>query len=600
MSTLNRNPQFPQMYLEYLQAAIRRSKLAPIWLGGTSGSGGGVGGPPGGFIGRLPQTLVAYDTSEAETLAGNTSLLDNLNHIRYRLGELESVVDTSGSSGAFSEAAVVGARIYRTTSQSISASDNANIGFNAETYDTDNQHSTVTDNDRLYCVVAGIYLVTAQVFYSGNESTGGNVLKLVHSTRGTLVYQDMANMQSGSLAALVDLDVGDYLTLNMTNPGPATMTVLSTSGSASGEYSPYLSFHLLRDQAAMTSGSAIEIRENGSFVGNRRTLNFIEGNGISITATDSEINNRVNLTFETSLATSGSGMQIQENGGTLTGFKPKLNLIEGSGISIAVSDNQAQQRVDVTIATSGSAASTSGSDAIPLAGWTPWGQTLTYDSADDPTYVARMTGFFTNHFSAGMRLRVNQTTGGTKYFIITRVEYSDPNTLLYLFGGTDYDLANEAINSPYYSVVKAPYGMPLSPEKWKVELVTTSGSTYSSLSNGVWYNIRSHFLDLPIGSWWLEYAFTYQRTGADFDGACTSLSTSDTGATDTLFNVLHRQSDASWDYLFTKRRAIDVTIKTRYYSIVRKVGSAADFGVTLTGSTSPFPAHWIRAVSAFL
>jgi hypothetical protein len=92
---MNRIPEFPQMYLEYLRASQRSYSLSPVWLGGTSGSNGGVGGPPGGFLGQLPQSKVTYDTTEASAIltSGSSSLVDNLNHIRWMI--------TSGSFGSF-------------------------------------------------------------------------------------------------------------------------------------------------------------------------------------------------------------------------------------------------------------------------------------------------------------------------------------------------------------------------------------------------------------------------------------------------------------------------------------------------------------------
>lgn len=46
--------------------------------------------PPGGLVGHLAQTNIAYDATEAESNAGTSSLLNNLNHIRYRIATLES------------------------------------------------------------------------------------------------------------------------------------------------------------------------------------------------------------------------------------------------------------------------------------------------------------------------------------------------------------------------------------------------------------------------------------------------------------------------------------------------------------------------------
>ena len=65
---------------------LQRGRLV---LGGTSGSAGGTGNPPGGVVGKIIQKLVCYDTTEAETLDGTTSLLDNLNHIRSRIATIE-------------------------------------------------------------------------------------------------------------------------------------------------------------------------------------------------------------------------------------------------------------------------------------------------------------------------------------------------------------------------------------------------------------------------------------------------------------------------------------------------------------------------------
>jgi len=86
---------------EFYQAFenLKRQILAqPLNLGGIMASGGGTGGPPGGFLGQLPQYRITFDESElaewdlplAETeLPSGLSLLTNLNRIRYRLQNLE-------------------------------------------------------------------------------------------------------------------------------------------------------------------------------------------------------------------------------------------------------------------------------------------------------------------------------------------------------------------------------------------------------------------------------------------------------------------------------------------------------------------------------
>lgn len=82
-----------------------------IVLGGGSGEGGGTGGPPGGFIGQLIQTRVAFDNTEESSLDipsgilpySGASLLDNLNRIRYWIDErvtISGLASTLPGSGA--------------------------------------------------------------------------------------------------------------------------------------------------------------------------------------------------------------------------------------------------------------------------------------------------------------------------------------------------------------------------------------------------------------------------------------------------------------------------------------------------------------------
>lgn len=88
---------FDYTILEMIENAIRNSHVRPMYLGGVATSGGGGGGPPGGFIGYLPQRRVTYDFLEDETMytpPSGYSLYDNLNHIRYRIGVLETYVGT--------------------------------------------------------------------------------------------------------------------------------------------------------------------------------------------------------------------------------------------------------------------------------------------------------------------------------------------------------------------------------------------------------------------------------------------------------------------------------------------------------------------------
>lgn len=91
------NTEFYERVIGLADQNLLRSRIEPLWLGGDAGPSGGQGLRPGGFIGQLIQTYVAYDNTEASTIVGSGSLLDNLNHIRYRISTLSGIV-TSGLS----------------------------------------------------------------------------------------------------------------------------------------------------------------------------------------------------------------------------------------------------------------------------------------------------------------------------------------------------------------------------------------------------------------------------------------------------------------------------------------------------------------------
>lgn len=87
---------------------------------------------------------------------------------------------------------------------------------------------------------------------------------------------------------------------------------------------------------------------------------------------------------------------------------------------------------------------------IPDLGWTASGESWTYATATTITVPTDAT----TKYDEGMIVRFSQSTGGTKYAVITNVA-ATVLTLRMLGGAT---LANEAITSTYYSTVASPLG----------------------------------------------------------------------------------------------------------------------------------------------
>jgi hypothetical protein len=136
-------------------------------------------------------------------------------------------------------------------------------------------------------------------------------------------------------------------------------------------------------------------------------------------------------------------------------------------------------------------------------GWVPAGETWTYASADDPTFTFTITGDKTAKYYPGMRVKLTQTT--VRYFIITKVAYSSPDTTITVYGGTDYDLASAAITLPFFSMVKCPAGFPASPAKWTIAVSNTTQYSEQHPATGVVKNLGSISISAPIGEWWVSY-----------------------------------------------------------------------------------------------
>ncbi len=89
-------------------------------------------------------------------------------------------------------------------------------------------------------------------------------------------------------------------------------------------------------------------------------------------------------------------------------------------------------------------------------GWNPTGETWTYTSWTLATKIGVVTvpSDATTKYSVGMKVKLTQSTGGTKYARITGVT-STTLSLFFLGSGTVFN--NEAITSPQYSIANYPY-----------------------------------------------------------------------------------------------------------------------------------------------
>lgn len=229
--------------------------------------------------------------------------------------------------------------------------------------------------------------------------------------------------------------------------------------------------------------------------------------------------------------------------------------------------------------------------------WKSIGATLTFSSADAPTFVCTTSADLTGSIGIGMRIKLTHG-GSVKYFIVTAIDAST----ITLYGGTDYTLAATAITLPYFSTHKAPIGFPLSTSKWQVEVLNTGDENQATPTQNTWYNLGTteQQISIPIGIWNVSYyvvAYGSRAVAGAID-IMTTLSTANNSESDANFTAgAVNTSAVSIFAVATKSKTIALAAKTTYYLNTRTIqassASIQNFGASY-GTTI------IRAVCAYL
>ena len=240
-----------------------------------------------------------------------------------------------------------------------------------------------------------------------------------------------------------------------------------------------------------------------------------------------------------------------------------------------------------------------GHDGAGGLGWTPLGA-CTYETADSPTFQFSIASDVTGFIGVGHRIKLTQTT--VKYFIVTAVGvYSGGKTIITIFGGTDYTLANAAISSPYYSNVKAPIGFPLDPAKWTVTLNDTTARSQASPAANTVYNLGSLSISMPIGCWDVQasisgYSVANASTAA-LDFIC-GLSTSASSFSNNNLKGKHQLNSALNSNALVNTISIlgtiTVTVKTTYY-VVESTTATTVSSIGLVNSQIPLNIYFMCA-----
>lgn len=133
---------------------------------------------------------------------------------------------------------VVGAGVFHSASQTLTNGVALFPAFNSERFDTDNCHDNVTNNSRLTCRTAGIYVIVGNVQISAN-ATGSRDLSIRLNGTNFIAGVRFAAAATGAtqaqIQAIYQLAVNDYIELGVTQTSGVSLS-LETVASYTPEF----------------------------------------------------------------------------------------------------------------------------------------------------------------------------------------------------------------------------------------------------------------------------------------------------------------------------------------------------------------------------
>lgn len=167
--------------------------------------------------------------------------------------------------------------------------------------------------------------------------------------------------------------------------------------------------------------------------------------------------------------------------------------------------------------------------ALPpqVSGWRSITDAWAYSSWSSTTRTGVITvpSDATLRYSAGMRIRIRQSTGGTKYGVIVAVS----STTLTVFFQSGTTLNNETIYYPAYSGQKAPLGFNTDRNQWALYVTDTTNRIVSAST----YTTMTVNLPVGIGVWELAYRLDIRVTNGSGSAKRGFITLSSDGSTET-------------------------------------------------------------------
>lgn len=359
----------------------------------------------------------------------------------------------------------------------------------------------------------------------------------------------------------------------------AEKTKLSTVQSGAEPNQNAISSILVSSQPTITSDEETE------------TIELVQGSNVTITTDNVNKKITISATGTLSGTTEAINVTVADSGNFFSSGSVEGSLQE---VGEALNDKQDVLVSGTNIKTiNGNSVLGSGDLVIESGDWKSINATLTYASADSPTFVANTSIDLTAVISVGMKIKLTQST--VKYFIVTAIT----STTITLYGGTDYTLANATITLPFVSSMKAPFGFPMNQDKWSIITTDTTLRTQASPTANTWYNSGGINITIPIGLWILSYKAKAdaERSTAGGINIFQTLSTANNTESDPDFTTASSDNSAvSLNGLAYFQKEINLSSKTTYYLNHRTMVSGLSSILFTNNQTKCI----IKAVCAYL
>lgn len=154
------------------------------------------------------------------------------------------------------------------------------------------------------------------------------------------------------------------------------------------------------------------------------------------------------------------------------------------------------------------------------------------------------------------------------------------------------------VDTASYSTQKAPYGMPVQRDKWRLTtLMRTTGVSQGSATDGTWYNIGSFQLTLPVGEWLANYQVSPMITATTKSLGYITLSTANNSESNADWSVQFGRNASESFYWAPayRQRNITASSQTTYYLNMKQVG-----GSTVTISITDVSPAILEAECAYV